>query len=264
DTPRPESSRRRRARGRAPPSKRHLRALFLDAPGLVVPPRERSGLADLDGDADAESDPDVVGQLRAKPVALGEREGRRRIDTDQDVVEPLVTPEDDLELVDVGVRPHQLLHAPRIDDDTTHLLHVVEPGQHPALERDERAPARTPPVGQLDEVARPVADERHRLPVEAREDQLAPLAGADRLIPFVEDLGIAVVLVPVGEPGTSVALEAPRRDLGEPGQVVGLRAERGLDLRPRGWNGRAGLAGVPGDAYLRVLGEVDALLRRRL
>src|SRR5207245_2186682 len=125
--------------------------------------------------------------------AHAEGERRRGIDADQDVVESLVAPEDDLELVHVGVGPHQLLHPARVDDHAADLLHVVEPRQHTALEGDQRAPARAPPVGDLDDVARAIAKEWHRFAVEAREDQLAALPGADRSVLLVEHLGIAVV-----------------------------------------------------------------------
>src|SRR5207244_2660078 len=99
--------------------------------------------------------------LSAHAFTRDERERGRRIDADQDVVETIVTAEDDLELVDVGVGAHQLFHATRVDDHATDLLHVVEPREHAALERHERAAARAGAIGQLDEVAGAVADERH-------------------------------------------------------------------------------------------------------
>ena len=68
----------------------------------------------------------------------------------------------------------------------------------------------------------------------------------------------------VREPGARIALEAPRGDLGQARQVVGADAEGGLDLRLGRRDGRARLAGVPRDPQLRVLGEIDALLGRRL
>src|SRR5207302_10870146 len=141
---------------------------------------------------------------------------------------------------------------------------VVEPPEHTALERGQRAPARAAPIGPLDNVARPVAKERHRLAIEAREHQLAALARLDRAPVLVEHLGIAVILVHVREPRTRLALEAPRRDLGQPRQVVRAGPERRLDLRPGSRNGRAGLAGVPGDPDLRLLREVDTFLLRGL
>src|SRR3989441_3647402 len=166
----------------------------------------------------------------------------------------------DLKFVDATVRPYQLFDAPRVDDHPTNLLHVVEPREDAALEGEQRAAARARPLGDLDHVARAVPEERHRLPVEAREDQLAAPARTDRPIPVVEDLGIAVVLVHVHEPGARVALEPPRGDLGEPGKVERLRAERRLDLRLRRGDRGARLARVPRDSDLRLLREVDPFL----
>src|SRR5207245_7726701 len=121
--------------------------------------------------------------------------------------------------------------SPRGDDDSTYLLQVVEAREDSALQGDQRSTARSLPVGDLDDVTRAVPDERHRLPVEAREDQLAAPARADGPVLLVEDLGIAVVLVHVRQAGARVALEPPRGDLGEPWEVECLRAERTLDLR---------------------------------
>src|SRR5206468_1423575 len=95
---------------------------------------ERPRLTDVDRDANPEPDPEIVGELRLERAAIAERERRRRIDADQDVVESFEPPEDDLELVDVRVRPHQLFDAPGIDDHPANLLHVVEPPEHTALE----------------------------------------------------------------------------------------------------------------------------------
>src|SRR5262249_59520241 len=89
-SPRRGSSRRLRAPGRARPSKRHLRPLVAHAASLVVPARERAGLADVDGDADAEPEPEILREPRSEPAALGERERRRGVDANQDVVEPLL------------------------------------------------------------------------------------------------------------------------------------------------------------------------------
>src|SRR5262249_28732348 len=245
-------------------SERDFGALVLDAPGLVVPAGQPAGLRRLDGHADAQTDAQSFLQRATQSLALGAGERRRWIDADQDVVEPADAPEDDLEFVDAGVAAHDLLDAPRVDDDPADLLHVVEAGQHAALERDQRTPARARPVGELDEIARAVAQERHRLAVKAGEDQLALVARLHRPVVFVEDFGIAVVLVDVGEPGARVALEAPAGDLREPGQVEGLGAERRLDLRLRRRDRRAWLARVPRDADLRLLREIDALLLRLL
>jgi len=66
---------------------------------------------------------------------------------------------------------------PRVDDDPADLLHVVETGQHAASNATSVRPARARLVGELDEIARAVAQERHRLAVEAGEDQLALVAG---------------------------------------------------------------------------------------
>src|SRR3989442_120017 len=151
------------------------------------------------------------------------------------------TPEDDLKFVDATVRPYQLFDAPRVDDHPTNLLHVVEPREDAALEGEQRAAARARPLGDLDHVARAVPEERHRLPVEAREDQLAAPAPTVRPVHGVQDLGIAVVLVHVHEPGARVALEPPRRHLREPREGGRPRAERRLDLRPR----RRGRGGRP-------------------
>ena len=223
----------------------------------MVPARQRPGLGDLHAGSQAKPGAQGLAEPRAQPVALGERQRRRRVNADQDVVEALVAPEHDVELVDLRVRPHELLDPPRVDDDPAHLLHVVEAGEHPALEGDQRAPAGARAVGRLDDVARPVADEGHGLAVEAREDQLAAPAGADRPIPLVQHLGIAVILVDVGQAGPRVALEAPRRDLRETGQVVGLGPERRLDPGPGRGDGGAGLSRVPRDADLRLLGELS-------
>src|SRR5262249_43208805 len=113
-------------------------------------------------------------------------------------------------LVDVRVRPHELLDAPRIDDHAANLLHVVEPAEHPALERGQGAPARAAPIGQLHDVARPIAQERHGLAIEAGEDQLAARTRLDRPVLLVEHLGGAVVLVHVREPRARLALPPPR------------------------------------------------------
>jgi len=84
---------------------------------------------------------------RAQPVALRAGQRARRIDAHEDVVQALVAADDDLELVDLRVGPHQLLDPARVDDDAPHLLHVVEAGVYAALESHERAPAGTLPVG---------------------------------------------------------------------------------------------------------------------
>src|SRR5207237_10736614 len=97
---------------------------------------------------------------------------------------------------------------------------------------------------------------------EAREHQLAPAAGTDGAVALVEHLRIAIVLVHVREARARVALEPPRGDLREPRQVVRLGAKGRLDLRLGGRDRGAGLARVPRDPDLRLLGEVDALLRR--
>src|SRR5207244_6430753 len=121
----------------------------------------------------------------------------------------------------------------RADDDSAELLHGFEARAGTARQGDQRATARALPVGDMDDVTRGVSDERHRLPVEAREDQLTAPARADGPVLLVEDLGIAVVLVHVRQAGARVALEPPRGDLGEPGEVERLRAERRLDPRLR-------------------------------
>ena len=172
-----------------------------------------------------------------------------------------MTSEHDLELVDRRVRPHQLLDAPRVHDDAPHLLHVVEAAEHAALEGDQRASAWTLAVGHLHDVASPVPDEGHGLAIEAREDELAALARTDGPVLLVQHLRIAVVLVHVRQTGSRVALEAPRRDLGETRQIVGLGSEGRLDPGSGRGDRCAGLARVPRDANARVLGEVDALLR---
>src|SRR5438093_2951370 len=84
---------------------------------------------------------------RAQPVALRPGQRARRIDAHEDVVQALVAADDDLELIDLRVGPHQLLDPARVDDDAPHLLHVVEAGVYAALESHERAPAGTLPVG---------------------------------------------------------------------------------------------------------------------
>src|SRR5262249_50699922 len=109
-----------------------------------------------------------------------------------------------------------------------------------------------------------ITQQRHRLAVQAGEDQLALVAGLHRLVVLVEDFGIAVIFVDVSEPGARVALEAPGGDLGEPGQVERFRAERRFDLRLRRGNRGTRLTRVPRDADLRFLGEIDALLLRLL
>src|SRR3989442_2056359 len=219
-------------------SERHLGALVLHASGLVVPPGQGPRFADLDRHADPEPGAQIVGEARREPQALGARQGRRGVDADQDVVESRVTPEDDLKFVDATVRPYQLFDAPRVDDHPTNLLHVVEPREDAALEGEQRAAARARPLGDLDHVARAVPEERHRLPVEAREDQLAAPAPTVRPVHGVQDLGIAVVLVHVHEPGARVALEPPRGELGEPGKGQRPPAQRRLGLRlPRGDRG---------------------------
>src|SRR5688572_13612104 len=239
----------------------HFGALVLHPPRLVVPARQLAGRRCLHGDADAEPHAQRFLEDGAESLALGLGERRRRIDPEQDVVEAVLPPEDDLELIDAGERTHELLDAPWIDDDAAHLLHVVEPGQHAALEGEQRAPARTAAIGELDDVARAIANQRHRAAIEAREDELAAAPGGDGRALLVEDLRIAVVLVYVHEPRARVALEAPRGDLGQPRQVEGAGAEGGLDLRARGRDGGAGLAGMPREADLRLLREVDAFLR---
>ncbi len=184
--------------------------------------------------------------------------------THQDVVEARVAPEHDRELIDLRVGPHELLDPARVDDDAPDLLHVVEAGEHAALEGDQGAPAGALAVGHLDDVARPVADEGHGLSVEAGQDQLAAPAGTDGPVLLVQHLWIAVVLVDVRQARPRVALEAPCRDLREAGQVVGLGPEGRLDPGPGRGDGGAGLSRVPRDADLGVLREVDTLLRRLL
>src|SRR5262249_9192178 len=147
-----------------------LRPLVAHAASLVIPARKRARFADIDRHADAETDPEIFGELRCKPAAVAERERRGGVDTDQDVVEPLVPAKDDLELVDVPMRAHQLLDAAGVDDHAANLFHVVEPPEHAALERGQGAPAGTAPIAELDDVARAVAQERHGLSIEARED----------------------------------------------------------------------------------------------
>src|SRR6185369_17029368 len=114
-------------------------ALVLHPPRLVVPAWERAGLAHLHADPDPETELQIPGQGVAEPGPLAEGERRRGIEPHEDVVEAVATAEDDLELVHVAMGAHQLLDAPRVHDDAADLLHVVQPGEHAALEGDERA-----------------------------------------------------------------------------------------------------------------------------
>src|SRR5262245_24299952 len=176
-----------------------VRAFVFHPARLGVPARQTAGLADLHAHADAETELEVLGERVAQAVALGPRERGRGIEAHEDIVEAVHAAEDDLELVDVAMRAHQLLDAARIDDDPPHLLHVVLPRQHTALEGDQRAPARAAAIGQLHDVARAVAQQRHRLAVEAGEHQLAALARLHRPALVVEHFRIHVVLVHVSE-----------------------------------------------------------------
>src|SRR3989442_4508451 len=125
----------------------HFGALVHHAAGLVVPARQRPGLGDLHADPQPQPRAQALAEPRAQPVALRAGQRGRRIDAHEDVVQAFVAPEDDLELVDLRVGPHQLLDPARVDDDAPHLLHVVEAGVYAALESHERAPAGTLPVG---------------------------------------------------------------------------------------------------------------------
>src|SRR5262249_39302477 len=78
-------------------SKRHLGPLVHHAPGLVIPAREGSRLRDLDAGPEAEPGAQALSKLRSQPVALRQRQGRRRVDPHEDLVETLMAPEHDLE-----------------------------------------------------------------------------------------------------------------------------------------------------------------------
>src|SRR6185436_11066343 len=218
-------------------------------------------IADFHADADAQAELQIFRERLAQPAARLEGQRRRGIQTYQDVVETVAAAEDDLELVHVAVRPYQLLDPPRVDDDAAHLLHVVQARQHTALEGDQRAAARAAAVGQLDDVTGAVAQQRHGLSIEAREHQLAALTRLHRPLLLVEDFRIDVVLVHVREARARAALEAPRGNLGQARQIVRAYTEGGLDLRLGGRDRGARLARVPRDLELRLLGQVDALLR---
>src|SRR5262249_47048744 len=86
-----------------PRSKRDLGPLVFHALGLVVPPGQTPGVADLHAHADAEAELEVLGQRLPQAVALAVRQCRRGVEAHEDVVETIDAAEDDLEFVDVAM-----------------------------------------------------------------------------------------------------------------------------------------------------------------
>ncbi len=154
-------------------------------------------------------------------------------------------------------REQRRLDLGREDVDAAHDQHVVGTALDPADPR-KRPAARARRAGERGEIARAVAQERHRLPRQAREHELAldvrPAARAP--VSGFDDLDDEVVLADVGARLLGALTgDAGTHHLGEPVDVERAQAEPPLDLVAH--RDRPGL-GAEQAVRQGVLARVDA------
>ena len=237
----------------------HTVALVDQALGLQLEARQRLAL----GEPDVDAQPLVrLGELA---LELGEERialsRRGALDEHLDLVALVAHGvEVDLELVDAVAPPDDLLDRARVDVRPADDLHVVDAPADAAVVDVEGPPAAAGGRGHAaDEIARPVAQDRHEATPEGGDDALALLAVGDRLVGLgVEHLLEEVVLDDVRATGLVVALEHDdRADLGHARRVGRLRAPLLLDELLRRGDGACGLAREQ-HALDGAVGEVDA------